>query len=196
MTIEAKLTESLGSVWSESGDVELAALTRFLSGNELDVQGLLSVAKTDTSKPYGRRVLFQNDDLEVMIASWTRGVPCAPHDHGGSSGAVRVLQGRSRHWVWALVDGVLRVLKEEVVTAGGVMVCGADMVHSMGDDDANMPLVTLHMYTKSVDHMVVYDLDALETLVVEGSCGAWVPRDQPEMVRFRVKGLCAAGAVR
>jgi cysteine dioxygenase len=196
MTIEAKLTESLGSVWSESGDLELAALTRFLSGNELDVQGLLSVAKTDTSKPYGRRVLFQNDDLEVMIASWTRGLPCAPHDHGGSSGAVRVLQGRSRHWVWALVDGVLQVVKEEVVTAGGVMVCGADMVHSMGDDDANVPLVTLHMYTKSVDHMVVYDLDALETLVVEGSCGAWVPRDQPEMVRFRVKGLCAAGAIR
>jgi len=196
MTIEAKLTESLGSVWTESGDLELTALTRFLNGNGLDVQGLLSVAKTDTSKPYGRRVLFQNDDLEVMIASWTRGVPCAPHDHGGSSGAVRVLQGRSRHLVWALADGVLKVVKEEVVSAGGVMVCGADMVHSMGDDDANEPLVTLHMYTKSVDHMVVYDLDALETLVVEGSCGAWVPRDQPDMVRFRVKGMCAAGAVR
>jgi cysteine dioxygenase len=196
MTIEAKLTESLGSVWTESGDLELAALTRFLNGNGLDVQGLLSVAKTDTSKPYGRRVLFQNDDLEVMIASWTRGVPCAPHDHGGSSGAVRVLQGRSRHLVWALADGVLKVVKEEVVAAGGVMVCGADMVHSMGDDGANEPLVTLHMYTKSVDHMVVYDLDALETLVVEGSCGAWVPRDQPDMVRFRVKGMCAAGEVR
>jgi len=196
MTIEAKLTESFGSVWSESGDLELAVLTRFLNGNGLDIQGLLSVAKTDPSKPYGRRVLFQNDDLEVMIASWTRGVPCAPHDHGGSSGAVRVLQGRSRHLVWALVDGVLQVVNEEVVTAGGVMVCGADMVHSMGDDGATEPLVTLHMYTKSVDHMVVYDLDALETLVVDGSCGAWIPRDQPDKVRVRVQGLCAAGSLR
>lgn len=196
MTIEAELTESFGSIWAESGDLELAALTRFLKGKELDVQGLLSVAKTDTSKPYGRQVLFQNDDLEVMVASWTRGVPCAPHDHGGSAGAVRVLQGRSRHLVWALVDGKLQVVKEEIVAAGGVMVCGADMVHSMGDDDATEPLVTLHMYTKSVDHMVVYDLDALETLVVEGSCGAWVPRDQPEMVRSRLQGICAAASVR
>jgi cysteine dioxygenase len=196
MTIEAKLTESLGSVWTESGDLEMAALTRFLSGKALDVQGLLGVAKTDTSKPYGRRVLFQNDDLEVMVAAWTRGVPCAPHDHGGSSGAVRVLQGRSRHLVWDFVDGALQVVKEEIVTPGGVMVCGADMVHSMGDDGASEPLVTLHMYTKSVDHMVVFDLEAGETLVVEGTCGAWVPRDQPEMVRSRIKGICAAGTVR
>jgi len=196
MTVEAEFIESFGSIWSESDDLELAALTRFLKGTELDVEGLLGVAKTDTSKPYGRQVLFQNDDLEVMVASWTRGVPCAPHDHGGSSGAVRVLQGRSRHLVWALVDGKLQVVKEEIVAAGGVMVCGADMVHSMGDDDAAEPLVTLHMYTKSVDHMVVYDLDSLETLVVEGSCGAWIPRDRPEMVRTRLQGICAAASVR
>ena len=196
MTIEAKLTESLRSVWTESGDLELTALTRFLNGNDLDIQELLSVAKTDNSKPYGRQVLFQNDELEVMVASWTRGVPCAPHDHGGSSGAVRVLQGRSRHLVWALVDGTLRVVKEEVVKPGGVMVCGADMVHSMGDDGGDVPLVTLHMYTKSVDHMVVYDLDASETLVVEGSNGAWIPRDRPEMIRVRAQGLCPAGSLR
>lgn len=196
MTIETKLTESLGVIWTESGDLELTALTRFLNGKDLDVQGLISVAKTDPSKPYGRRVLFQNDDLEVMVASWTRGVSCAPHDHGGSSGAVRVLQGRSRHLVWSLVDGALQVVKEEIVEAGGVMVCGPDMVHSMGDDGAAEPLVTLHVYTKSVDHMVVYDLDASETLVVEGSCGAWVPRDRPEMVRSRFKGMCTAESVR
>jgi cysteine dioxygenase len=189
MTIEAKLTESLGFVWTESGDLGLAALTHFLSGKALDVQGLIGVAKTDTSKPYGRRVLFQNDDLEVMVAAWTRGVPCAPHDHGGSSGAVRVLQGRSRHLIWDVVDGALQVVKEEIVTPGGVMVCGVDMVHSMADDGASEPLVTLHMYSDPVAHMVVYDLAAGRTLKVDGGCGAWVPSEGSDQILKSRQGM-------
>lgn len=145
--------------------------------------------RADGAHPYGRRVLFAQPRVEAMVATWTRGVDCAPHDHGGSVGGVKVLRGRARHRVWQVVDGELVQVAEEVKEAGEVMACGADLVHSMGDDGHADSLVTLHFYTDSIDHMVVYDLAGRRTLVVDGGCGAWVPDDQPELIRKSLPGI-------
>lgn len=181
---------------TDSDGVQFQALVRFLKGDRAVFDDLAKVAQVDETKPYGRRVLLETDELEVMVASWTRGIPCAPHDHGGSAGAVRVLAGRARHQVWGIDNGTLRVVREETVEPGGVMACGPALIHSMGDDGASDPLVTLHMYTKSVDHMVVYDRGTDQTLVVEGSCGAWVPTDRPEMIRHAFAGVLEPSSVR
>ena len=41
-----------------------------------------ALVRTDPTKPYGRRVLLDTPHVESMVARWTRGVECAPHDHG------------------------------------------------------------------------------------------------------------------
>jgi len=150
---------------------------------------LSQLAQPDPTKPYGRRVLLQNDVLESMLATWTRGVQCAPHDHGGSIGCVRVLSGVSRHRLYKVVDGALELVREELVPAGEVIAAGPDLIHSMGDGGAEEPLVTLHLYTDPIDHMVVYDLENDETLVVDGGCGAWVPHDEPGLILQRHGGV-------
>ena len=157
-----------------------------LSDTEIDALG-----RADTSKPYGRRVLFATDQLEGMLATWTRDTPCRPHDHGGSFGAVRVLRGVSHHKIWKVVDGELPCVFEELVEPGGVMACGRDVIHSMGDAGAEDGLVTLHLYHDAIDHMVVYDQDAGTTYVVEGNCGAWIPTDEPELIRSTHEGIVA-----
>ena len=187
---------SLRTLSTDGVSMEFSALTRFLKAENPVFEELILLATSDASKPYGRRVLLETDALEMMVARWTPGHPCAPHDHGGSLGAVRVLQGRAKHRIWRCIDGMLRAVHEELVDPGGVMSCGSDLIHSMGDDGAPEPLITLHMYTKSIDHMVVYDLKEDETLVVEGSCGAWVPHDAPEMVRRRYAGIRTPQSVR
>jgi len=150
---------------------------------------LSQLVQPDPSKPYGRRVLLQNDVLESMLATWTRGVQCAPHDHGGSIGCVRVLSGVSRHRMYRVVDGALELVKEELVPAGEVIAAGPELIHSMGDGGAEEPLVTLHLYTDPIDHMVVYDLENQRTLVVDGGCGAWVPSDEPALIREDHDGI-------
>ena len=194
-TIDETLSD-LRTLSTDPSSVEFSALTRFMRTDNPVFDALTTLAKTDPTKPYGRRVLLETDALEMMVACWTPGTPCAPHDHGGSLGAVRVLQGRARHRIWRCVDGELRVVREELVSPGEVMSCGSDLIHSMGDDGATEPLITLHMYTDSIDHMVVYDLDSNETLVVEGSCGAWVPRDTPGMIRQSYPGIREPVSVR
>jgi cysteine dioxygenase len=152
------------------------------------------LAMPDDQRPYGRRVLFAGEGLEVMVATWTRGVSCAPHDHGGAFGAVQVLQGRARHRIWTVQDGALRLLKEHTAGPGDLLTCGPDMIHSMGDDGDDAPLMTLHLYTPSIDFMVVYDTDGDETLVVDGDCGAWVP--EAARVRSRAVGMMRRGDAR
>lgn len=142
----------------------------------------------DATKPYGRDVLFETEHLEAMVATWTRGVWCAPHDHGGSVGGVRVLRGAARHRIHRLRGGTLELVREERVAAGAVLSCGADLVHAMADGGADESLMTLHLYAGPIDHMVVYDLQRHRTLVVDGGCGAWVPDDE-SMIRSVTPGL-------
>lgn len=180
---------------SARDSLALSDLRRLAESVQLDAAQRAALALPDAAHPYGRRVLLADDLLEVMVATWTRGVPCAPHDHGGSVGAVRVLQGRARHKVWRVVDGALVLQAEHTVEAGGVLACGPDLIHSMGDDGAADPLMTLHLYTDSIDYMVVYEPALAQTHIVDGSCGAWVPRGQPALLRRTVAGIRSRAAL-
>lgn len=157
---------------------------------------LTELQQLDPTRPYGRHVVYADETLEVMVATWTRGKPCAPHDHGGSYGAVRVLRGAAQHHVWRVSDGELERIFDETATAGTVLACGPDLVHSMGDAEDDTPLMTLHLYTDSIDHMVVYDTQAGDTCIVDGSCGAWIPEPESGMLRLRTPGILSRAELR
>ena len=173
---------------SEAGVPGLAALVALLGEVELDLADIPDLETAAPGHPYGRRVLLATDAIELMIATWARDQLCIPHDHGGSVGGVKVLQGRARHRAWRVDDGVLSPGRESTVEAGSILRCGTELIHSMGDGAAAQPLVTLHLYAASIDHMVGYDLPADRTLILAGSCGAWVPRDG-EGIRQVVPGI-------
>jgi cysteine dioxygenase len=160
-----------------------------------DPSDALAFATPDPSHPYGRRVLIQTPELEGMIATWTRAFPCAPHDHGGSEGVVRVLQGALIHRMWRVEGGRLVLVAEERNVAGDLLYCGAHLVHSMVDAGDPLPLVTLHLYHDPITHMVVYDRAVERTYVVQGKCGAWVPVSEPELIRSAHDGLLPPEAV-
>ena len=76
----------------------------------------------DPTQPYGRRVLLGDARLEVMVATWTPGVLCAPHDHGGQIGVVRVLRGATRHHIWSVTEGSARCVRQHEAHRGAVPV--------------------------------------------------------------------------
>lgn len=165
------------------------ALADFAAALDLDDAVLEEVLRADPSKPYGRRVLLDGEHVEAMIARWTPGVPCAPHDHGDSAGVVRLLRGAARHQRWQVADGHCAPVDDERIEAGAVLSCGPKMVHSMGCAGDAEPLVTLHFYMGPIPHMMVWDVDAERTYKVNGGCGAWVPHDAPELVEASADGF-------
>jgi predicted metal-dependent enzyme (double-stranded beta helix superfamily) len=148
-------------------------------------KGWIARACFEDAVPDGRTVLVAAEGLEVMIAGWSRGRPCAPHDHGPGQGAVRVLQGRARHRGFSLHEGVLRAGADEVLEVGAVLRCPRGVIHQMQDDGDEQPLVTLHLYAGSTVPMTVYDLKHGRTQWLGLGCGAWPrPLGDAEVLRW------------
>jgi cysteine dioxygenase len=160
-------------------DIRTVDLIELLNAIEID-NDISELIQPDASHPYGRRVFLNHPRLEVMVATWTRGVPCAPHDHHDSRSAIRVLQGRSHHRMFQCRMGQLQETLSERKDVDDILLCPPYQIHAMGDDNAEKPLVTLHVYTGSIDNMVVYS--DTETLIVSGACGAWVPENTCDVV--------------
>jgi predicted metal-dependent enzyme (double-stranded beta helix superfamily) len=194
MNIDTRSPPDVPASWASMADQpELSIKVLKAAVQSVDeISGMLLPHQiSDTARPYGRHVLLEGDNLEIMLASWTRGKVCAPHDHGGSEGVVKVLQGRARHRIYTIGDDGLNQVREEIAQTGDVMICAKSLVHAMGDDAAELPLVTLHLYTGPVPHMVVYDVLGGRTIKVNGDCGAWVPEPGSGQILETREGIVA-----
>lgn len=177
----------------EAETIGIAALIAMAREIDFDEAQRAALCVADPSHPYGRRVILNHPRLEAMLATWTPGATCNPHDHGGAIGVVKVLSGRSHHHIYRVDADGLHLRHEEQAEAGSLIPIGPDLVHAMGDGAAGEPLVTLHIYSHSIDHMIVYDTVAGRTLVVDGGCGAWVPGH--DQLRLALPGLLPRPAV-
>lgn len=148
---------------------------------------LLKLAVPDPSHAYGRTVLCNGPRVEVMVASWTPGRGCAPHDHGGSTGVVRILQGGATHLKYQLAGGDLVEEAREAVAAGGQLLVDPGLIHAMVPVDG-ATLVTLHLYADPIPSMAVFDCSSRRSLRVAGRSGAWIPEDTT-LILEEVPGL-------
>ena len=139
----------------------------------------------DTVHPYSRLVLLNEPRLEVMMARWTPDIPCHPHDHGDAHSAILVLKGCSEHTRYQLKDGVLTSVLTEYKKTGDVILCGPHQIHSM---KSYPDLITLHLYTTSIDNMLVFDMNTPSTYLLDGGCGAWLPVDDIQGVIAKIDG--------
>jgi cysteine dioxygenase len=161
---------------------ELKKILRISIAPEL----LSSLKKIDLSKPYGRHVIYQDNMIEIMIATWTQNVMCAPHDHGGSWSAITVLQGSASHHLYQIFDDSLQLSRKEHCHTKDLIQCGPHQIHAMGDAglDSQNTLMTLHAYSQSIPFMMVYDIPRNRSLQVDGSCGAWLPENPSQILQI------------
>ncbi len=152
-----------------------AILERF----EISRERLLPLCRPpEEGDPYGRKVLFRSEDLEVMLATWTSGAECLPHDHGFSSGTVWLAAGRFTERRFMLGDDLDEVGTMIIRQSGAFVHVTDDDIHSMRSLDAG---ISLHVYSPPVHAMKVYDKGSRSTLTVSDDCGAWVPRDEAQI---------------
>lgn len=133
-------------------------------------------------EPYSRTSLVVRPELEVMLARWSPGARCAPHDHGGGGGFVLPLAGSfvERRFAWRGAELIVRSSERASPDGheGGDALCvdtlsvDAALVHDMESLDEGL---SLHVYTPSPRGMAVYDLARAERIDLVGSFGAWIP---------------------
>ena len=147
-------------------DTKLSDLTPFLH--------------TDHKKPYYRKLLFQNTEVELLLMNWSQ-IACAPHDHGQSCGWIQVISGTTINTIYQSRDRYLpEAYFSQKMQQGSVFFAPKTGIHHMKAKDEE--LVTVHLYSPPIKNMKVYDLNACAACVVTEQCGAWWPEEQREKV--------------
>lgn len=97
---------------------------------------------------YARHLVFRSEFVEMLVLCWKPGQRTPIHDHNGSYGAVRVLEGVIWETMFTLEDvRGLTYHSSREWTAGHVT--GADVpdIHQLGNPEVSgQDLITLHLY--------------------------------------------------
>ncbi|MBY6035762.1 cysteine dioxygenase family protein [Fictibacillus nanhaiensis] len=157
-------------------------LKKALLNLHMKLEDVEPILKSAEGKPYYRKLLYQNEDVELLVMNWSE-LECAPHDHGNSHGWIQVLTGSSLNSVYEVKEnGLPSELFEEIHQKGKFFYAPIKGVHKMkaaGGKD----LVTLHLYSPPISGMMVYDLKKCAACVVSDDCGAWWPEEQHKKIK-------------
>jgi SAM-dependent methyltransferase/predicted metal-dependent enzyme (double-stranded beta helix superfamily) len=123
---------------------EVVSLLKKIKINQED---LIDFADFDhpSKDSYGRKMVYQSDNFEVMVMSWNPGDISAIHDHGHTQwGAVKIF-GRAEHATFRWDDEQLHTLARWTVNEGDIVGVGHSLIHQMGNIDQK-PFLSLHIY--------------------------------------------------
>jgi cysteine dioxygenase len=114
---------------------------------------------------YARHRVFLCDQAELLVLCWRPGQRTPIHDHAGSFGAVRVLEGFMWETLFEMDSSEgLRYKSAREWTHGRVT--GADVpdIHQLGNPDVSgRDLVTLHIYSPPLASLNVYKVGRKES---------------------------------
>lgn len=149
---------------------------------EITLQEVEGFLETADGKPYYRKLLFQNEEVELLVMNWSQ-LECALHDHGESQGWIQVLTGTSVNAVFEVDEkGWPSELFEEQHQQGKCFYAPKRGVHKMSAGGGK-DLVTLHLYSPPISGMKVNDLEKCAACIVSDDCGAWWPEEQRQKVK-------------
>lgn len=123
-------------------------------------------------KPYGRKIVYQDERLEIILTAWRPGNVCLPHDHGNSSGAVFVLRGSLKNTFHH--PTILTPTRTQTVNEEKILSIPKGTIHSVMSGTQG-ELIGLHVYWPAIDSMFVYDREAGKKWQVKNTAGAWHP---------------------
>ena len=126
---------------------------------------------------YSRHRVVRSPFAELLVLCWKPGQRTPIHDHNGSYGAVRVLEGVMWETVFALGEGDRGLAYERGREWLPGLVTGADIpdIHQLGNPDVSgRDLVTLHLYAPPLTSLNIYRVgqrDSVNTLCMN----SWNP---------------------
>lgn len=106
---------------------------------------------------YGRHVLYSSPQVEAILIHLPPMSRTAIHDHGGSIGCSRILEGEMTHVIHTLDEYGYPVQERvEVVTAGGTVRVPSSLIHEMVNRSLSQRMISLHLYAPPLRHIEVY----------------------------------------
>lgn len=140
----ARLIAELEACGKPLDGARAAALLR---GSALEARDLAPYV-VESAHGYTRRRVLRTEAFELLVMTWRPGQASTPHDHAGSSCALKVLSGAATETRFRLAsDGLVDPVDSSRVLAGAVTLDTGSIIHRLSNElEPGQQLVTLHVY--------------------------------------------------
>lgn len=178
-----KLVEFL----KQKNDVKPVEIKAFLVDLKLEESDLMPWADFDHPKHegYGRKLVHQESNFEVMVMSWQPNDFSGVHNHGYTQwGAVQVF-GNASHYIYKLdSNNDITLARKESFNKGDIAMVNNALIHQMGNQTVN-PYLSLHIYgtidpcEEITGDSKIYEIE--KGRIVETTGGAFFQLDEAEV---------------
>lgn len=178
-----KLVEFL----KQDNEVKPVNIKAFLNDLQLEVSDLMPWADFDHPKHegYGRKMVHQESNFEVMVMSWQPNDFSAVHNHGYTQwGAVQVF-GNASHYIYKLdKNNDISLARKESFSSGDIAMVNNALIHQMGNQTVE-PYLSLHVYgtidpcEEITGDSKIYEIE--KHRIVETTGGAFFQLDEKEV---------------
>ncbi len=144
----------------------------------------LAKESLNATEAYGRKIIFKNDEIEVMLAKWSFKAMAAPHNHGSSKGLIWFAQGNFQEQHYQFKNkNLMQVDRAQFYFENQVVTVEQSDIHSCQPETVG---VSLHIYSPPIHDMKVWDSEKKRTLIVADNCGAWIPENKDLIISEKI----------
>jgi len=113
----------------------------------VDVNDLMHYADFDHPKEdcYGRKLVHDGGNFEVMVMSWRPRDYSSIHDHGYTEWGVVQVFGPVHHFIFNERKGELNISARQILKTREIIKVNNPLIHQMGNATSE-PYLTLHVY--------------------------------------------------
>ncbi len=168
-------------------DVKPVDIKAFLIDLKLEESDLMPWADFDHPKHegYGRKLVHQESNFEVMVMSWQPNDFSGVHNHGFTQwGAVQVF-GNASHYIYKLdSNNDISLARKESFFKGDIAMVNNALIHQMGNQTVD-PYLSLHIYgtvdpcEEITGDSKIYEIE--KGRIVETTGGAFFQLDESEV---------------
>lgn len=114
-----------------------------------------------SDRRYARNLVHKDRDFEIMVMCWNAGQRSSIHDHAGSLGGIRILQGELTECLFArAANGMIKSLSSADYAVEQTRVEETSLIHQISNLQAeNARTVSVHIYIPPLIRMNVYSLE-------------------------------------
>lgn len=143
----AQLSENLGLAMQKEGKLSPLRAAEIVKDAQISVEDLEPYADFDHPGEdcYGRKLVVDNGNYEIMVMSWNPDHYSSIHNHGYTQWGVVQVFGNTHHMIYNVKDDELRFSKKEILTSGEIVKVNNKLIHQMGNATTS-GYMTLHVY--------------------------------------------------
>lgn len=143
----SRLVQSLEQAITTNGRLTPLKTKELVLAADVQVDDMMHYADFDhpIEDCYGRKMVHDAGNFEVMVMSWKPGDYSSIHNHGYTEWGVVQVFGNTHHMIFNVKDQQLSFAKKEVLSKGSAIQVANAFIHQMGNA-TTAPYLTLHVY--------------------------------------------------